>query len=166
MKKTLTLGVAAAASLFLLQPALAQGVSVEPSVGVDLSVEAGASAENGISAEAGVSAGASATGAVDTSYGSLISSLRTGAKAELTTVTDATVIHFVTVSSLSATDEAAALDNALADNEDAVTALRGEVTANAALSAKVTAAGYETDDIVAIVANADGSLTVYIDDRA
>jgi hypothetical protein len=166
MKKTLPLGVAAAATLLLLQPAIAQSVSVDPSVGADVSVEAGVSTENGISAEAGVSAGATASGAVDTSYGSLISSLRTGAKAELTTVTEATVIHFVTVSSLSASDQAAALDNALADNEASVTSLRTEVEANAVLSARVTEAGYETEDIVAIVANADGSLTVYIDDRA
>jgi hypothetical protein len=156
MKKTLILGVAAAASLLLVQPTLAQ--SVDPSAGVD----AGVSAEAAVSTETGVPT----SGAIDTSYGSLVSALRTGARAELSTVTESTTLHFVTVSSLSASDEAAALDNALADNVAPLTKLRSEVTANAALSAKVTAAGYDTQDIVAIVANADGSLTVYIDDRA
>jgi hypothetical protein len=40
------------------------------------------------------------------------------------------------------------------------------VTANTELTTKLTDAGYTADQVVAVVASADGSLTVYIDDRA
>ena len=40
-----------------------------------------------------------------------------------------------------------------------------DIDANAALKA-AEAAGYTTDDVLAIQTGADGALTVYIDDRA
>ena len=99
-------------------------------------------------------------------YGSLISALQTGTSADLTAVTDTTTITFVTVSSLKANGDAAALDNALDKNAEAHAKLTADVTANATLSTKLTDAGYTAEQVVAIVAAADGSLTVYVDDRA
>ena len=99
-------------------------------------------------------------------YGSLISALQTGATVDLTTITEATTVNFVTVSSLKTTGQTNALDNALDKNKDAVAKLRTDVGANTVLAAKLTAANYTADQVVAVVTEADGSVPVYIDDRA
>ena len=99
-------------------------------------------------------------------YGSLISSLQTGATADFSAVTDATTVTFVTVSSLKTSGDTAALDNALSKNADAAAALQTQVEANAVLVAKITAAGFTADQVIAASAAADGSLTVFVDDRA
>ncbi len=142
-------------------PVLAQDVTSTVSSAVDTTVSTEAS--GAVSAEANGNLNANA--AAD-NYGSLISSLQSGAKADLVVITDTTTVNFVTVSSVKANGNTNALDNALDKNKDAITTLKADVTASAALSAKLTAAGYAADDVVAVVAEADGSFTVYIDDRA
>jgi hypothetical protein len=92
--------------------------------------------------------------------------LQTGAAVDLTTITDTTTVNFVTVSSLKTTGQTNALDNALDKNKDAITKLQTDVGAHTVLSAKLTAANYTADQVVAVVTEADGSVTVYIDDRA
>jgi hypothetical protein len=149
-------------------PAMAQDATSTVSSALDTTVSTEASAE--VSAEAGganvnANANANANASAD-NYGNLISSLQAGATADLTVITDATTVNFVTVSTLKATGEANALDNALEKNKDAVAKLRTDVGVNAALSAKLTAAGYSAEDVVAVVVEADASVTVYIDDRA
>ena len=100
-------------------------------------------------------------------YGSLISALQSGKlTVDLTTITDTTVVNVVTVSSLKASGNTNALDNALDKNKTAVDKLRVDAGANVALTAKLTAAGYAATDVVAVVTEADGSVTVYVDDRA
>jgi hypothetical protein len=100
-------------------------------------------------------------------WGSLISALQAGKSAtDLSTITDATVVNFVTVSSLKADGNTNALDNALEKNKTAVDDLRADVAASTALSAKLTTAGYAADDVLAVIVEADGSVTVYVDDRA
>src|SRR5262245_44657482 len=52
-------------------------------------------------------------------YGSLISSLQAGAVTDLTTITAATTVNIVTVSTIKANGNSNALDNALDKNKDA-----------------------------------------------
>lgn len=123
--------------------------------------------------KAGVSAGVSTS--VDTNttgsignYGSLISTLQAGTTADLSTWTDTSTVKFVTISSLQgqAGVNAQALDNALAKNREMMTSLQASIEANAALKAKIKAANYEVEDIIAVETGADGAFTFYVDDRA
>jgi hypothetical protein len=61
---------------------------------------------------------------------------------------------------------AAALDKALSDKLSDLTTLRGKIDANASLKAKLESSGHSSEDVVAIATKADGSLDVYVDDRA
>lgn len=142
-------------------PVIAQDVTGTVSSTLDTTVSTEASGSVSAEANANVNANASAD-----NYGSLISSLQTGATADLTVITDATTVNFVKVSTLKATGNTNALNNALDKNKEAVGKLRTDVGLNAALSAKLTAAGYSAEDVVAVVVEADASVTVYIDDRA
>lgn len=152
---TLTkLAAISAVSLLALQPAFAQDASSALSEATSAVSEALPSAES------------TAETAVGGTYDGLLGSLSAGATADLSAITDATTVNFVTVSSVSADADVAALDTALDTNAAALGTLRTDIGANAALSAKVTAAGYTPDQIVGVVSEADGSVTVYIDDRA
>ena len=137
------LGTIAAISLLTLQPALAQ----------DASAPADATAP---------AATAAAAGSLD----ALVASLQAGASADLSTVTDATTVNVVTVSSLSAGADTTALDTALGTSADALATLRTNVGASTAISAKLAEAGVAADKVVGVVTEADGSVTVYVDDRA
>lgn len=132
-----------------------------PVIAQDATSAVSSALDTTVSADAGANANASAD-----NYGNLISSLQTGATADLTVITEATTVNFVTVSTLKATGNTKALDNALDKHKDVVGKLRTDVGLHVALNAKLTAAGYTADDVVAVVAEADGSVTVYIDDRA
>jgi len=78
-------------------------------------------------------------------------------------VTADTKVNIVTVSSLkSGNDDPAALDNALTKNQAAIASLRTSIKGTP-LEAKLGT--YVTDDVLAIETGADGSLTVYVDDR-
>ena len=116
-------------------------------------------------AGAKVSVNAMAKGSAS-NYGSLISSLQAGKSADLSAFSDSSTISFVTVSSLKADADAKALDNALNKNASVVAGLKTSIDVNAALKAKIEAAGYSVDKVVAITAEADGSFVVYVDDRA
>jgi hypothetical protein len=167
MKTTFTIAAAALLSLLALQPALAQDTSSASSAVSSASseVSSAVSSEPSSAPSSEPSSAPSSEPAKD-NYGSLISSLQTGAAVDLTTITDTTTVNFVTVSSLKSTGETNALDNALDKNKDAIAKLRTDIGANAALSAKLTASSYTADQVVAVVTEADGSVTVYIDDRA
>lgn len=154
MNKTIALGAATILSLLTLQPALAQSTS---------SSEASSASSEPSSAMSSEPSSEPAKA----NHGGLISALQAGKlTADLTTITETTVVNVVTVSSLGASADSKALDNALEKNKAAVDQLRVDVGANAVLTAKLTTAGYAADDIVAVVTEADGSVTVYVDDRA
>jgi len=162
MKTTYAIGAAALLSLLTLAPALAQSsASSEPSSAVSSEPSSAVSSEpsSAVSSEP-------STEAPKDNYGSLISALQAGKFADLSTITATTTVNFVTVSSLKANDNTNALDNALKKNEAAVTTLRTDVGANTILSEKLKAASYTADQVVAVLAEADGSITVVIDDRA
>lgn len=164
MKTTL-----AATTLFALLtatalPVLAQDAGAQVNAGAGVTLETPAVDAN---AGAAVDAAASAT-AGDNTFGSVTSSISTSSSVDLSTVTDQTMITIVLLSSLEgdAAADGAALDEALSANADATATLRANIDGNAALKARLEADGHAASDVVAIKSNADGSLIVYVDDRA
>lgn len=156
-------------------------VNAGAGVGTDTSAGAGTSVNAGTSVDAGTNSKANASGNTDTSanasgavssqtYGSVISALNAsgGSSSDLATITDNTTINIILLSSLKgeANANASALDKALADKSADLTTLRGKIDANAALKAKLQSSGHSSADVVAITTKADGSLDVYVDDRA
>ena len=101
-------------------------------------------------------------------YGSLISSLNAGKMADLATFTATSTVNCVKVSTLKgdASADATALDNALSKNAAKVTDLKAAINAKADFKAKLDPTTCPVDDVVAVTTEADGSFTVYIDDRA
>jgi hypothetical protein len=100
-----------------------------------------------------------------TNYGQIISALQAGKTVDLTTIKEDSTINIVLVSDVKANGATNALDTALKKNADAAATLKANVDANATLSAKVTDAGYTTNQVVAVLANDDGSFTVVINDQ-
>ncbi|MEO6014263.1 MAG: hypothetical protein ABIQ30_11860 [Devosia sp.] len=76
-----------------------------------------------------------------------------------------TAINIVEVSSLEGGVDASAmaLATASAANGERLSALRAAVSGNAAIQAKLTASGHDTDDVVAIKTDASGAVWVYVD---
>lgn len=143
----------------------------DTSAGVSTDISAGVSAElpsASVDATGNANANANAGGNSDNTYGSVVSSIAASGDIDLTTYVDETKVTIVLLSELqgNAAAEASALDNALNSNADAVTKLHTNVEANAVIKAKVEAGGYTVDDVVAVKTAADGSLIVYVDDRA
>lgn len=135
------LGTIAAISLLALQPAIAQDAAAPD-------------------------AAAPAATAPAASLDTLVASLLAGASTDVSAVTDASTVNVVTLSSVSAGADLTALDAALGTNADALTTLRTNVAANTALATKLTDAGVAADKVLAVVTETDGSVTVYVDDRA
>ena len=162
IKLTVAIGLLAGSTGY----ALAQDVKVGAGAGVGVDAGAAVGAA-GASAETKANANASAHASGEHNFGSLISSINGKAKLDLSGVTDATNVNIVLVSSLKgeADADAQALDNALSKEAESLTTLRADIGANATVKAKVESAGYKVENIVAAKLEADGSLTVYIDDR-
>lgn len=148
-------------------PALAQDAAVGVDAGAGVTVETPA-VDAGAGADASADAAAGAGAMADNTYGSVMSSISGSADVDLSAVTEDTEISIVLLSSLQgdAATESAALDEALSANAAAMTSLHGDIDGNAALKAKLEAEGYAAEDVVAVKSNADGSLIVYVDDRA
>ncbi len=154
MKSMMKLGLAAALFAGSVGGVFAQ----------DAAAGVAGAAKAGTEAAAGVAADPTTTASIgDTA--SLMSSLNATATVDLAALTEASTVNFVTVSSLTDADPAA-IDAAVQSKADAMTSLHASIDANAALKAKLEAAGYSTDDVLAIQGGADGSFTIYIDDRA
>lgn len=93
----------------------------------------------------------------------------TSATVDLKAVTDPAKIHIVKVSTLeaSASGNMESWKTARTTHAASLATLRSSVTANAAITAKLTAEGLTAEDVVAVVHNeADASITVYVDDSA
>lgn len=101
------------------------------------------------------------------SYGELVSSLRsdTTASADLSGFAEGDEMTVARLSELQgeAAENAEGLDQAIADNQDRVDDMRDTIAANADLVAALDAEGFTADQVVA-VEDADGALTVYVDD--
>lgn len=163
MKNALVITAATAFLTSVMVPAFAQDAGAGAGAGV--TVEAPAV---GAKVGADVQANANAGGVADQTYGSVVSSVAGSADVDLSTVAEDANITIVLLSSLqgNAATEAAALDEALTANAEAVTKLHTNIAANAAIKAKLEADGHTADDVVAVKSNADGSVIVYVDDRA
>jgi hypothetical protein len=168
MKKTLILTAVATLLASITLPAMAQDAAAGAGAGAGVKVETPAvNVQGGANANANAAANSNAGGVSDNTFGSVMSSMMTSADADLSAATDANV-SVVLLSSLqgSGATEAASLDKALTDNADAMTKLHSNIEANAAIKAKLEAEGHSADDVVAVKTNADGSVIVYVDDRA
>lgn len=168
MKKIIT-----AVSLAALMGAASVAFAQDKGVGVGVDAGAGVSVETPVvDANAGVGANAdanaNASGASDNTYGSVMSAISGSASADLSAVTEDSQITIVLLSSLegNAADEASALDAALTADAEGQTTLHSNIDGNAAIKAKLEAEGYASSDVVAVKSNADGSIIVYVDDRA
>ncbi|MFP9138420.1 hypothetical protein ACLI1C_14680 [Devosia sp. XGJD_8] len=174
MKKTIIATTIAALLSTSALPALAQDAAVGVDAGAGVTVDtpavdaaAGADANANANANA-ANASANAGGMSDNTFGSVMSSISGSADIDLSAVTDEANVTIVLLSSLqgNADTEAAALDEALSANADAMTTLHTNVEGNAAIKAKLEAEGHASSDVVAVKSNADGSVIVYVDDRA
>ena len=173
MNKTILATTIAALMSASALPALAQDAATGVDAGAGVNVEtpagdAGADATMGADANASTEAMGMASDAADNSYASVTSAISGSADVDMTTITDESQINIVLLSSLEgdAETEGAALDSAISSNAEAMTTLRGGVEGNAAITSKLEAEGYAADDVVAVKSQADGSVTVYVDDRA
>lgn len=97
-------------------------------------------------------------------YGTIISAIQAHKMADLSTITASSTISFALMSDVKANGNATALDNAMKKNVDAAT-IKSNVDTNATLTEKLTTAGYTSDQVVAVIANDDGSFTVVINDQ-
>jgi hypothetical protein len=162
MKNALVITAATAFLTSVMVTAFAQDAGAGAGAGVKVETPA-----VGVKVGADVQANANAGGVADQTYGSVVSSVAGSADVDLSTVAEDANITIVLLSSLqgNAATEAAALDEALTANAEAVTKLHTNIAANAAIKAKLEADGHTADDVVAVKSNADGLVIVYVDDR-
>ena len=167
MKKTIIATTIATLLAATALPALAQDAGVQVDTGAGVTVDTPA-VDAAVGADANANANANAGGMSDNTYGSVVSSIQGSADVDLSTVTDEAKVTIVLLSSLQgdAATEAAALDEALSANADGMTTLHTNIDGNATIKAKLEAEGHATSDVVAVKSNADGSVIVYVDDRA
>ena len=177
-KKTETL-VALAIAAGLGGAAIAQDTSTTTDTGVsgtvttdDTGVTADTTAQTDSSTQSGEAGDATmmadtASGA-DMNYGSIISTLRTGALAnvDLSAVDSDSTINWVLLSQIEGSEQANALDQALESDAQMVDDFQAQIGTNAALTAALVEEGYTPEDVVAASVSADDSVTVVIDDRS
>ena len=104
-----------------------------------------------------------ALGAI-TNFGSLVTSMQADTAVDFSKFTATSTVNCVKVSTLQG--NAAELDTALTANAAKITSLKTSIEGNADLKAKLEAQACPIEDVVAVTSGADGSFTVYIDDRA
>ena len=167
MKKTIIATTIATLLATSALPVLAQDAGAQVDAGAGVTVDTPA-VDAAVGADANANATANAGGMSDNTYGSVMSSISGSADVDLSTVTDEAQVTIVLLSSLQgdAATESAALDEALSANAEGHTTLHSNIDGNAAVKAKLEAEGYASSDVVAVKTNADGSLIVYVDDRA
>ena len=98
-------------------------------------------------------------------FDGLMTTLGANAAVDLSTVNDGTTIRVLKLSALDQTVRAEDLDAALQANAAARTSWPSALEGNVAIKAKLDAEGVSAGDVIAIQGDADGSLTIWIDDR-
>lgn len=165
MKKTSILAMVAAASL-LATSAFAQSSqpSSEPSSqpSSQASSEPSSQPSSEPSSQPSSQPSSEPSAEISVNYGTIISALQAGKMATLASITESTTIQIVTLSSIKANGNTKALENALKKNEAAVSQLRTDIAANETLLAKLTAANYTADQVVAVL-EVEGSIVVVVD---
>ncbi|MCO6387079.1 hypothetical protein [Aliihoeflea sp. 40Bstr573] len=96
----------------------------------------------------------------ETNFGRAISAIRTS-EYDIDAVASASSVTVVDVEAEVQGENAVALDNAVADNEDDIAALQAAIEADAELSAALAAQDVDVSSVVAVETNADGSVTVF-----
>jgi hypothetical protein len=130
------------------------------------------------SVELGVDANATASGEADSSrvtngadtFGDVIAEVQTnvGVTLNLDAFAEADEVDFVRLSELEADPDTATptLDSVLEGNAAAIDRLQADVEASSALTAEIEDKDFSIEDVIAIDAATDGTLDVYVDDRA
>lgn len=118
-----------------------------------------------------VAGSANANGGVSAdTYGAVISNLRTDAASsmDLSSTTSESDISIIKLSDLKGqgAENAKALDKAIAANQSTEAALQTKIASNDAITAKLSADNLTAQDVVAVKTSADGSVTLYVDDRS
>ncbi|WP_029040666.1 hypothetical protein [Cucumibacter marinus] len=128
--------------------------------------------------ELGVDATAAASGEANSSrmtsgadtYGDVIAEVQTnvGVTLNLDAFAEADEVDFVRLSELKADPDTATptLDSVLEGNAEAIDRLQADVEASSALRAEIEEQDFSIEDVIAIDAATDGTLDVYVDDRA
>lgn len=136
-------------------------VGVDP---VDVGVDAGMPAEGAGETSVGVDADASA-GAY--TYADLDDAIHGAGTADFSAVTADTEIEIVEISSLSEDGEftADAFAQSRADFEADIDLLQSNISGNSDITGALEAEGYTESEVVAVWTQADGSLTVFVDNQ-
>jgi hypothetical protein len=106
----------------------------------------------------------SATAIMQPNFTSFLTKLDTSSDIDISGLTASSNVKFVTIDSLEGWD-ATKFDEEMGERTADLTALRAKLGADADFKAKLEAAGYAIEDVVAIEGGTD-SYTVYVDDRA
>lgn len=144
--------------------------SASAGAGASVSADTNAAA-NGSSAMVSTDANASASATGTLTYDQLLANLKTpDAAASISVIASVGADSTITIVPVSQIDGAAKADaSALATAEtsgsDRLTKLRAAVHANAAIEAKLTAAGYADSDVLDVETNGSGAVWVYVKDK-
>lgn len=114
----------------------------------------------GASGAAGAEARGNADVSTETNFGRAISAIRTSDN-DIDALASASSISVVDIESEVQGENAVALDNAVADNEDSIAALQATIEADAELSAALAAQDVDVSSVIAVETNADGSVSVF-----
>jgi hypothetical protein len=123
---------------------------------------------------AGAAADATTTGSINANanYGQLVSGLRSNQDIDLSAFNEqSSTVNCVTVSSLQGNaDNGASLEGAITAGESRLTELRGDIQTTTGLWSKIQAsctnvADLTVDQILWVESGADGTFTVFVDDR-
>lgn len=117
------------------------------------------------SSDAAVNAGVDVDGSA-TSFDSLMTTINGNAAVDFSTVNEGTTIRVLKLSAMDQTTlKADDLDAALQANAAARSSWPASLEGNAAIKAKLDAEGVAAGDVIAVSTGADGSLTIWVDDR-
>lgn len=154
--------------------ALAQAdVGVDAGASGDVGVEAGSNgvgvdASGNANAKSNADASAGGAGGGDVNFGSIVSSLRTSsvAAADIEALGADAQIDVITLAEIqgNAAENASAIDEAVSAQSATIEELQAAIEANADVQAALDAEGFTADQIVAVTANGEGSLTIIVDD--
>lgn len=138
------------------------GAGVGAGVGAGSAGSAGAGMGHDAGGNAGVGVGQDVTGSVNgrADFGQAISSLRS-ASTEVEAMSEISSIQVVDASTAAQGQNGVALENAIADNEDAIAELQQSIEGNAELMTALEAEGVQASSVVALQTAADGSVTVF-----
>lgn len=103
----------------------------------------------------------------DMNYGSIISTLRSGAAAsvDLSTIDESATVDLVLLSEIEGGEDSAALDQAIEAEAETLEMFQTQIASNMHLQSALTAEGYSSEDVVAANVEGDNSVTLVVDDR-